>query len=84
MFQHVVTAGASSARAVPIPHRRLVNRLRAAWQSFATRAATVPPASDRVREAAELRAWALHLRNEDPRFVADLMAAADRHELTAS
>ena len=43
-----------------------------------------PPRRDRVREATELRAWATEVRRTDPRFAADLFAAADRHEAMGS
>jgi hypothetical protein len=39
-----------------------------------------PPPRDRVREAADLRTWAACVQRTDPRFAADLFAAADRHE----
>jgi hypothetical protein len=45
--------------------------------------AKAPLPRDRVREAAELRTWAACVQRTDPRFAADLFAAADRHE-TAS
>jgi hypothetical protein len=38
------------------------------------------PVRDRVREAAEVREWAMTLQRSDPGFAADLLAAADRHE----
>lgn len=34
----------------------------------------------RTKEAAEVRAYAQAMMSEDPRFAADLFAAADRHE----
>lgn len=43
--------------------------------------AKAPPPRDRVREAAELRTWAACVQRTDPRFAADLFAAADRHEI---
>ncbi len=57
------------------------------WLSAALRrigvriAPKATPARDRVREAADVRAWAETQRRTDPRFAADLFAAADRHEL---
>jgi hypothetical protein len=36
---------------------------------------------DRAAEAAALRAYAQRLVEQDPHFAADLMAAADRHEV---
>lgn len=38
--------------------------------------------STRVTEAAQLRLYAQRLARNDPRFAADLLAAADRHERT--
>jgi hypothetical protein len=37
-------------------------------------------AATRVAEAAELRAYAQQMMNQDRRFAADLLSAADRHE----
>lgn len=37
-------------------------------------------AATRVMEACEVRAYAQQIAHEDPRFAADLFAAADRHE----
>lgn len=37
--------------------------------------------TDRIREAAAVRDYAQRFASEDPRFAADLLAAADRHEL---
>ncbi len=34
----------------------------------------------RMREASEVRAYAQAVMSQDPRFAADLFAAADRHE----
>lgn len=36
--------------------------------------------ADRIAEAAAVRAYALRFASHDPRFSADLLAAADRHE----
>ena len=55
--------------------------LKAALGRFWPGLATTPPPRDRVREAAAVRAWAETFRQTDPRFAADLFAAADRHEL---
>ena len=38
-------------------------------------------AADRQAEAALVRSYAQSLAAQDPRFAADLLAAADRHEL---
>jgi hypothetical protein len=45
---------------------------------YVTAPVAVKPRS-RISEAAELRAYARHMC-DDPRFAADLFAAADRHE----
>jgi hypothetical protein len=37
----------------------------------------------RLLEAAKVRIYAQRIAHEDPRFAADLLAAADRHELTS-
>jgi hypothetical protein len=37
--------------------------------------------ADRASEAAEVRTYAQQVMSYDPRFAADLFAAADRHEL---
>jgi hypothetical protein len=38
--------------------------------------------ADRAAEAAAVRTYALRFASHDPRFAADLLAAADRHERT--
>lgn len=38
--------------------------------------------ASRVRDASKLRRYAYQFLGDDPRFAADLLAAADRHELT--
>ncbi len=38
--------------------------------------------SDRQREATAVRQYAQRFAEHDPRFAADLFAAADRHEIT--
>ncbi len=40
--------------------------------------------ADRTTEAAAVRQYATHYASHDPRFAADLLAAADRHELTGA
>ena len=45
----------------------------------AARPATPRP-RDPAREAAEVRSWAADVQRTDPRFAAELFAAADRHE----
>jgi hypothetical protein len=54
--------------------------LKATLVRLVSATAKPPPPRDRVREAAELRTWAAHVQHTDPRFAADLFAAADRHE----
>jgi hypothetical protein len=46
-----------------------------------SRSAVTQVPRDRVREAAEVRAFAESVRATDPRFANDLSAAADRHEI---
>jgi len=55
--------------------------LMAALRRLVSRPAAAPAPRDRVREAAELRAFAEGARRTDSRFAAELFAAADRHEL---
>jgi hypothetical protein len=43
--------------------------------------AKAPPPRDRVREADEVRTRAACVQHADPRFAADRIAAADRHEI---
>lgn len=38
------------------------------------------PIEDRTEQSNRLRAYAESVRTQDPRFAADLFAAADRHE----
>lgn len=52
----------------------------AAWHRLTATPPKTPPARDRAREAAEVRAWATQVRATDPSFADDLYAAADRHE----
>lgn len=56
--------------------------LRSALKLALAPAPKAPVARDRALEAAEVRALAMTVRDTDPRFAADLLAAADRHELT--
>jgi hypothetical protein len=50
-------------------------------QALADRRAAHRRGVDRQAEAAEVRNFAHQVALEDPRFAADLYAAADRHEL---
>ena len=54
--------------------------LKAALKRLMTSAPKKPATRDPVREAAEVRTLAESVRSHDPRFAADLFAAADRHE----
>ena len=40
--------------------------------------------ADRATEAAAVRQYATHYASHDPRFAAELLSAADRHELTGA
>ena len=66
---------AIGARAAP-QGRRLASLLR----RLVRRPEPSAPARDRVREASEVRNWAMTMQRTDPRFADDLFAAADRHE----
>ena len=54
----------------------LLNWFQAAGDARAERRAR----ADRATEAAAVRSYALRFASHDPRFSADLLAAADRHE----
>jgi hypothetical protein len=64
------------------------SRLAAVWfgrlltqlSDLAEKRAERKAAAARNREATEVRQYAQSLMAQDPRFAADLMAAADRHE----
>jgi hypothetical protein len=58
---------------------RLLQALEAGGRALAASHA----AAERQRQARELRQFALQHAGHDPRFAADLMAAADRHERCA-
>jgi hypothetical protein len=58
----------------------LWNALRHSLHRLSPFAPAVAQARDPVREAAEVRSMADAIRVSDPRFAADLYAAADRHE----
>ena len=66
--------------ATPPGPSRLLLWFHAALRLLGTRTVAAPPTRDRVREACEVRAWTEKVRAMDPRFAADLFAAADRHE----
>ena len=58
----------------------LYSWLQAALKRLMAGQASKPPRRDPVSEAAEVRTLAQEVRGTDPRFAADLFAAADRHE----
>lgn len=58
----------------------LVSRLVDATRAMARRRVEQRAVSERIAEAAALRAYAHDIAPGDPRFAADLYAAADRHE----
>lgn len=70
--------GANGLRGRPDPKASLWGWIRNAVRAPASPAAAL--VRDPVREANEVRAMANTLRSSDPRFAADLYAAADRHE----
>ena len=61
----------------------LASRLVDALRSLSHRREAHRAESARVAEAAALRAYAHDIAPGDPRFAADLYAAADRHEITS-
>lgn len=77
---HPVAAARSSAFAAAV-----MTRLSSWIDRFdQTRAATTARRAEeaRIREASALRRYAHQFQRDEPRFAADLLAAADRHELT--
>jgi len=62
----------------------LFSQLMALLQRDRARRAERREASERIAEAAAVRQYALRSASHDPRFAADLLAAADRHELADS
>lgn len=58
----------------------LFNKLLSAFQRGAAQRQERREAADRSTEAAAVREYAHRFASHDPRFAADLMAAADRHE----
>ncbi len=65
-----------AARSVLASLNTLMGRFERAGEARACRQMR----AQRVREAAAVREYALRFASHDPRFAADLMAAADRHE----
>lgn len=55
----------------------------ALWRLFARQPRELSAAEAKVREAAMLRAMARHHMASEPGFAADLLAAADRHEVAS-
>lgn len=64
------------ARIAGVWFAALLNALQRSAQARAERR----EAADRLSEAARVRRYAQEVMNMDPRFAADLFAAADRHE----
>ena len=64
-------------------HSALGAWLKTALKRLLASAPGKPTPRDPVREAAEVRTLAESIRSHDPRFAADLFAAADRHESLA-
>jgi hypothetical protein len=58
----------------------LFARLLAALQSSPRTPSASQEQAERARDAAAVREYAQRYARHDPRFAADLMAAADRHE----
>ncbi|MCB2021834.1 MAG: hypothetical protein M9915_18165 [Rhizobacter sp.] len=54
--------------------------LRSVLQRLVPARSGAPVPRDHSRELAEVRAYAMSVRNSDPGFASDLFAAADRHE----
>lgn len=59
----------------------LAANLFSAFLGWFERTAERREVADRAAEAAAVREYANRFASHDPRFAADLMAAADRHEL---
>lgn len=59
----------------------LISRAIDAIDAIAARRGTSFSIPERVRQAAEARRFARQIEQQDPRFAADLYAAADRHEI---
>lgn len=55
--------------------------LRSLFMGWSARQTPARPLDNRAEEARRLREYAETVRSHDPRFAADLFAAADRHEL---
>lgn len=65
-------------RAAPVAAYYFLMLLRALARGAQARQASTAMAK-RLKEAAQLRAYAMDLQSVDPRMAADLLAAADRH-----
>jgi hypothetical protein len=78
MTTHSLNSQAFRPRAQSL--RGALRSLLAGWSA---KQPTRRPIDDRAAEARRLREYAESVRSHDPRFAADLFAAADRHELQA-
>ncbi len=67
-------------RAAPIA-AALFAKLIAIWEQTLTSRREARVVASRAAEAEEVRRYAETVRKADPRFAADLFAAADRHEM---
>jgi hypothetical protein len=65
-------------RAAPVAAYYFLMLLRALSRASQARQASTALAR-RLKDAAQLRAYAMGLQHTDPRMAADLLAAADRH-----
>ena len=70
----------SVPRAAPVA-AAIFGLLQRAYASLRAQRAERRAQIDRFGEAAAVRRYAFEFLEHDPRFAADLMAAADRHEL---
>jgi hypothetical protein len=81
MFSTTADFGNYAPRTGPSGLSALADRLKRSLQHLAGGAPSAPqPGCDRIREAAEVREWAMQWQRSDPGFAAELFAAADRHE----
>jgi hypothetical protein len=72
----VTIAAPRGSRVAAVWFGRLLTRL----GDMAAQRAESRVVANRLREASEVRAYAQSVLTHDPRFAADLFAAADRHE----
>ena len=79
---HVVSPAAIVEPRGAVWAARLVVQLRDLFQSAGTYVKAHQEVRGRAGEASAVRRLADAMRDQDPRFAADLYAAADRHELS--